>query len=216
MCVCSCASVHACSDFVCVCVCVAAKQWSPAGQKDMEEVEEWGVWQFSVKRGNGMVLLKLVIRLLWHPVCMEDVRGSPPGREEVHRSGSVIFSVSATLSVVHCQPGPGRSISATLLFSLPKCSNICRKTHKHVELWTADHACVISAQKEHMTPILTFDKIKQFTNDNQRISGVEKTLHNQRLWPVLLQQLDSFQTLFQLNDRKYVIKQEIQIWKKKK
>ena len=82
---------------VCVCVCVATKQWSPAGWKDMEEVEEWGVWQSSVRRGNGMVLLKLVIRLLWHPACMEDVRRSPPGGEEVHRSGSVIFSVSATL-----------------------------------------------------------------------------------------------------------------------
>lgn len=140
----SCASVRVCPKSVCVCVCVARKQWSPAGWKDMEVVEEWGVWQFSVRRGNGMVLLKLVIRLLWHPACMEDVCGSPPGGEEVHRSGSAIFSVSATLSLVHCQPGLGRSISATLLFSLPKCSNICRKTHKPVELWTADSVPVWS------------------------------------------------------------------------
>lgn len=120
---------------------VATKQRSPAGWRDVEEVEEWGgrgVWQFSVRGGNGMVLLKLVIRLLWHPACVVDVRGSPPGGEEVHRSGSVIFSVSATLSLVHCQSGNGRSISATLLFSLPKCSNICRKMHKPVELHAAD------------------------------------------------------------------------------
>lgn len=213
--VCSCASVHVCPD----CVCVATKQWSPAGWKDTEEVEEWGVWQFSVRRGNGMVLLKLVIRLLWHPACMEDVRGSPPGGEEVHRSGSVIFSVSATLSLVHCQPGPGRSISATLLFSLPKCSNICRKNAQ--TCWALDcwHcACVISAQKEHMTQILTFDKTKlspMTITGNQRKSELEKTLHNQLLWPVHLKQLDSFQKLIYLDDRKCVIKQEIQIPKKK-
>lgn len=121
-------------------VCARGHQTAKPGR-----LERWGgggglggVWQFSVRGGNGMVLLKLVIRLLWHPACVVDVRGSPPGGEEVHRSGSVIFSVSATLSLVHCQSGHGRSISATLLFSLPKCSNICRKMHKPVELRAAD------------------------------------------------------------------------------
>lgn len=140
-----------------VCSCTRAHAWSclrawPPNSEARQAGEMWrrwrsggGVWQFSVRGGNGMVLLKLVIRLLWHPACVVDVRGSPPGGEEVHRSGSVIFSVSATLSLVHCQSGNGRSISATLLFSLPKCSNICRKMHKPVELHAADagFACCV-------------------------------------------------------------------------
>lgn len=149
---------------------VATKQRSPAGWRDMEEVEERGeVWQFSVRGGNGMVLLKLVIRLLWHPACMEDVRGSPPGGEEVHRSGSVIFSVSATLSLVHCQSGHGRYISTTLLFSLPKCPNICRKMHKPVEFRAADAEFVWSvlAFDERIRPLMTI-------SDNQTASGLGK------------------------------------------
>lgn len=152
-----------------------------------------------------MVLLKLVIRLLWHPACMEDVRGSPPGGEEVHRSGSAIFSVSATLSLVHCQPGLGRSVSATLLFSLPKCSNICRKNAQ--TCWALDcwqRACVISAQKKNMTQ--TFDKIKLSIKEYQRWRKPSTTSvcgqFNQSCW-----------TLFYPKGRKYVIQQEMQIKK---
>lgn len=152
-----------------------------------------GGWQFSVRRGNGMVLLKLVIRLLWHPACMEDVRGSAPGREEVHRSGSVIFSVSATLSLVHCQSGHGRSISATPLFSLPKCSNICRKMHKPVELWAADAVFVWSLprrktglQSWHLTRrILSLMTIRIY-------QGWKKTLRNQCLWLSSLRMVGHF------------------------
>lgn len=69
-----------------------------------------------------------------------------------------------------------------------------------------------------MTQILTFDKTKlspMTITGNQRKSELEKTLHNQLLWPVHLKQLDSFQKLIYLDDRKCVIKQEIQIPKEK-
>lgn len=112
---------HVCAPLIvceCMCLCVCpnlslGQETVRPGRLGRHGRKGGGVWQFSVRRGNGMVLLKLVIRLLWHPVCMEDVPGSMRGRKEVRscrgvkchplcKCHSVSGLVGRTQTLYHC------------------------------------------------------------------------------------------------------------------